>query len=311
MNLIRPISKQAAIYPWLQWLAFPLFFMTPLLLAHQLMEAGFHFAIVTYGTIVGLWVSFFVFERLMPYRPEWNQPAGDVRNDVISASIAYGLIPRLLGPLYAAALASAAAWLASLAGGSLWPHDWPMWAQLALLLLAGDAGRYWGHRLAHEIPALWRFHAVHHSATRLWFFNGMRQHPVDKVWFMASELLFPILLGASGEVLSLYLIATAVCGYFQHTNMDVKLGPFYYVFNVVELHRWHHSKEIGESDNNYGNNLIIYDRLFGTCYHPEAKGDKRQVGDIGLINPAYPQTYWQQLLAPFRRGRLDKEQPSS
>lgn len=265
--------------------------------------------LVTYGTIVLLWLSFFVFEQLMPYRQKWNQPAGDIANDMLSATIAYGILPRLLGPVYTAALAGVTAWLAVQAGGQLWPHDWPMWAQLALLLLAGDAGRYWGHRLAHEIPVLWRFHAVHHSATRLWFFNGMRQHPVDKVWFMASELLFPILLGASGEVLSLYLITTAVCGYFQHTNMDVKLGPFYYLFNVVELHRWHHSKDIAESDNNYGNNLIVYDRLFGTCYHPEAKGETRQVGDIGLINPNYPKGYFQQFIAPFRKGRLDKELP--
>lgn len=301
------IPKNSVIYPLLQWGLFPLFLVLPIAFAHQLMLGGTHFMLVTYGTVVVLWITFFVFEQLMPYRPQWNQPAGDIANDVLSATIAYGIIPRLLGPVYTAALAGVTAWLAVKAGGQLWPHDWPIWAQLVLLLLAGDAGRYWGHRLAHEIPMLWRFHAVHHSATRLWFFNGMRQHPVDKVWFMASELLFPILLGASGEVLSLYLITTAVCGYFQHTNMDVKLGPFYYLFNVVELHRWHHSKDIAESDNNYGNNLIIYDRLFGTCYHPEAQGESRQVGDIGLINPNYPKSYMQQFLAPFRKGRLDKE----
>ena len=47
------------------------------------------------------------------------------------------------------------------------------------------------------------------------------------------------------------------------------VGPLYYLFNVVDLHRWHHSKEIQESNNNYGNNLIVFDRLFGIYFHPE------------------------------------------
>ena len=177
------------------------------------------------------------------------------------------------------------------------------------MLLLGDAGRYWGHRLAHEIPFLWRFHAVHHSAQRLWWWNATRQHPVDKAWFTFTEMLFPVLLGADGTVLALYLGVTAVCGFAQHCNIDVKLGPFYWFFNVVELHRWHHSKEIAESDNNYGNNLIVYDRIFGTYYHPERQEQAdRQVGDIGLLNPNYPQNYLGQLAAPLKKG-YDKADP--
>jgi sterol desaturase/sphingolipid hydroxylase (fatty acid hydroxylase superfamily) len=91
-------------------------------------------------------------------------------------------------------------------------------------------------------------------------------------------------------VLSLYLGVTAVCGFAQHCNINLKLGPLYWVFNVVELHRWHHSIDPKESDNNYGNNLIVFDRLFGTYYHPEHQSDLSQkVEDIGLLNPNYPQ----------------------
>ena len=123
---------------------------------------------------------------------------------------------------------------------------------------------------------------------------------------MFTEMLFPVLLGADGMVLALYLGVTGVCGYSQHCNIDLKLGPFYWFFNVVELHRWHHSKDSSESDNNYGNNLIVYDRLFGTYFHPERQtGSEKQVGDIGLINPQYPQNYLGQLLAPLTKG-LDK-----
>ncbi len=267
---------------------------------------GVSIALATYSVIVLLGLAFLFFEWLIPYRKQWNKPSGDLVNDFTSGTVAYILLPIILKPLYLTLLVSAAIWLASNWGGSLWPFDWPIVLQVILLLLLGDAGRYWGHRLAHEVPFLWRFHAVHHSAKRLWWWNATRQHPIDKAWFTFTEMLFPVLLGADGIALTLYYGVTAVCGFSQHCNIHLKLGIFYWFFNVVELHRWHHSKNISESDNNYGNNLIIYDRLFGTYYHPERQGESaRQVGDIGLLNPDYPQNYFGQLAAPFKKG-LDK-----
>ena len=77
---------------------------------------------------------------------------------------------------------------------------------------------------------------------------------------------------------------------------------------MVDLHRWHHSIEIGQSNNNYGNNLIIFDRFFGTYFHPERQIDPNQhIEEIGLQNPDYPQDYLGQLSAPFKNG-LDKAQ---
>lgn len=304
------LPRTHGLYPILQWGFFPAALIGLPWSIHWAIAQGVAVPVATYAGIAVIGLLFLLMERILPYRAAWNTSRGDLGNDTTSALIAYLLIPKLVGPLYWAALAGVAAWLATLAGGGLWPTQWPLWAQLILLLLAGDAGRYWGHRLAHEVPLLWRFHAVHHSAERLWFFNAMRQHPVDKLWFMATELVVPILLGVSGEVLALYLAVTAVCGFTQHCNIDLKLGPLYWIFNVGELHRWHHSQAIAESDHNYGNNLIVYDRLFGTVYHPEAGGEQRGVGPIGLLNPDYPKTYWGQFCAPFRRGQLDKPRPA-
>ena len=302
-------TKQSGLYRVAQWTLFPLaLFGTPTAI-YALINAGVSVTVATYTVLVSLGFAFWLAEWVMPYRTEWLRPQGDLTNDLVSGTVAYILLPIVLKPLYIAALAGVTAWLAAQAGGSLWPSDWPLVFQVILMLLFGDAGRYWGHRLAHTLPFLWRFHAVHHSAKRLWWWNATRQHPVDKAWFTFTEMLFPVLLGADGIVLALYLGETAVCGYSQHCNINIKLGPFYWFFNVVELHRWHHSKDKRESDNNYGNNLIIYDRLFGTYYHPEQQEKlDRQVGDIGLINPDYPQNYLGQLFAPLTKG-LDKANP--
>lgn len=289
-----------------QWSLFPVALVGTPSLMYVLIEMEFSVPVATYSAIVALGLYYILAEWLLPHRKDWSKPKGDFANDVISGTVAYIVMPVFLKPLYIALLAGATAWLAQTWGGSLWPSDWPLAAQLVLMLILGDAGRYWGHRLAHEIPFLWRFHAVHHSAERLWWWNATRQHPVDKAWFTFTEMFFPILAGADGVVLALYLGVTAVCGYAQHCNVDMKLGALYWFFNVVDLHRWHHSKNPEESDNNYGNNLIIYDRLFGTYFHPERQGDPdKSVGDIGLINPNYPQNYLGQLIAPFYDG-LDK-----
>ena len=302
----RPQANTSGIHRFAQRAFFPAALVGTPTSIYWLIQAGWSVPAATYFVVVVLGLLYWLAEYLFPYRKEWNSPKGDLKNDIISGTVAYILLPIVLKPVYVAALAGAAAWLAAQYGAALWPSDWPLVAQVVLMLLLGDAGRYWGHRLAHTVPFLWRFHAVHHSAQRLWWWNATRQHPVDKAWFMFTEMLFPVLLGADGVVLSLYFGVTAVCGYAQHCNIDLKLGPFYWFFNVVELHRWHHSKIAGESDNNYGNNLIIYDRLFGTYYHPERQGDSgRQVGAIGLLNPEYPQNYLGQLLAPLEKG-LDK-----
>ena len=300
------ITDKGLIYKLAQWGFFPTVLIGTPSCIYWLIEAGYSIPVATYVTVVALGMVYWLAEWLMPYRKVWNTPQGDVKNDLISGTVAYIILPIFLKPLFIALLAGATAWLAAQYGGSVWPSDWPLVYQLILMLILGDAGRYWGHRLAHEIPFLWNFHAVHHSAKRLWWWNATRQHPVDKTWFTFTEMLFPVLLGADGIVLSMYLGVTAVCGFAQHCNINIKLGPLYWFFNVVDLHRWHHSKDASQSDNNYGNNLIIYDRLFGTYYHPERQGKpEAEVGDIGLINPNYPQNYLGQLRAPFIKG-LDK-----
>ncbi|MFQ5566823.1 MAG: sterol desaturase family protein, partial [Paracoccaceae bacterium] len=90
-----------------------------------------------------------------------------------------------------------------------------------------------------------------------------------------------------------YFVFYAVNGFFQHSNVDARLGPLNWLVAGPELHRWHHSRIVRESNTNFGNNLIVWDALFGTRYLPE-----RQVGVLGLLNRAYPKDFLGQTLAP-------------
>jgi len=282
------IRKDSSLYHFMQWAFFPLVLVGTPYIIYLLVGSGSSVAITT-------------------YKEHWNHSHDDITTDLVSGTVAYIILPIFLKPLFIALLAGGTAWLSLQWGGSIWPSEWPVVFQLILMLLLGDAGRYWGHRLAHEVPVLWNFHAVHHSTKRLYWWNATRQHPVDKTWFTFTEMLFPVLLGADGIVLAMYFGVTVVCGFSQHCNINIKLGPLYYFFNVVDLHRWHHSKEIQESNNNYGNNLIVFDRLFGTYFHPERQEvPSRQIEEIGLLNPDYPESYIGQLAAPFKDG-LDKK----
>jgi sterol desaturase/sphingolipid hydroxylase (fatty acid hydroxylase superfamily) len=111
-----------------------------------------------------------------------------------------------------------------------------------------------------------------------------------------------ILLGTNIETISMYLVFNTLHGLFQHSNIGIRLGVLNYIFSMSELHRWHHSKKIDESDRNFGNNLIIWDIVFGTFFYPK----DRKVTKIGLNNPDYPKSYTGQLLAPFAKCDISK-----
>lgn len=92
---------------------------------------------------------------------------------------------------------------------------------------------------------------------------------------------------------------TAVVGILTHANVEMRCAFLNYVFNTPELHRWHHSKIAAEGNKNYGENLMLFDQLFGTFFYPA----RRPPADIGINHPM-PATFWGQLKVPFTRAPL-------
>jgi sterol desaturase/sphingolipid hydroxylase (fatty acid hydroxylase superfamily) len=241
-------------------------------------------------------------ERALPYRPEWNRARGDLWTDAAYLPTTW-LVGGLAQPIVATLAVAIGGWLSMTIGTGLWPSRWPLLAQLALSAVVVELPSYWAHRWMHEVPWLWRLHAVHHSAPRLYWLNTTRSHPLEMIFRGVIGLLPLAIAGAGAELLALSGLTNMVVGLFQHANVDIRLGPLNWIFSAAPVHRWHHSRDLAEANRNYGDTFIFWDAVFGTRYMPERE-PPRDLGIAGL--DAFPRGYLAQLVAPFRWRRIER-----
>lgn len=169
---------------------------------------------------------------------------------------------------------------------------WPLWAQIVAVVLICDVVVYWGHRLSHRVPLLWRFHRVHHTAERLDFLAAYREHPLDGLWTMTLENLPALVLGFPLELIAGFVAFRGVWAVFIHSNVRLPLGPLRVLLGAPELHHWHHHAGAG-GHTNFANLSPLMDVLFGTYYHPDTDPPV-----LGCAEPT-PRGYLGQLAWPF------------
>jgi len=246
---------------------------------------------LSYLWIIG-WLL--VLERVLPYRKDWQRNDGQIPADLGHTLLNKGLVQftivQLMGlPFFQHREAT---WLAGQ----------PLLWQAAAGLLAAEFGLYWAHRFSHEWPLLWRFHAVHHSVRRLWLVNTGRFHFVDSNLSVLASVPFLLVTGISMDAIILVSAITAYIGILTHCNVDTRCGVLSWFFNTPNLHRWHHSTRLEEGNNNYGQNLVLWDQLFGTFFiKPVAP-----LGEIG-IREKMPSRWLRQLWVPFVWKRYQQE----
>ncbi|MBN9562360.1 MAG: sterol desaturase family protein [Alphaproteobacteria bacterium] len=177
----------------------------------------------------------------------------------------------------------------------------PLWARIAGALVVSEIGFYWGHRWAHEIPLLWRFHSIHHHPTEVYFLVSARAHPVDNVFIRLCGLIPVYILGlatpltpSGGAVSALLVLLFIVWGFLIHANVRWRLGPLEWLISTPGFHHWHHTLP-EPRDRNYASMLPCMDWLFGTLHLPHNEWPSAYGIDTKL-----PDSLAGQLLHPFR-----------
>jgi sterol desaturase/sphingolipid hydroxylase (fatty acid hydroxylase superfamily) len=175
-------------------------------------------------------------------------------------------------------------------------HAMPAPVALGVAIVLVFVGNYWGHRLTHQIPFLWRFHSVHHSIETMDWVAAGRLHPLDTAFTQGFTVLPLFLFGYGGHVFAGAAVFIMLLAIFQHANVRLRFPGLRWVINTPEWHHWHHAIDEEARDKNFG--LPVVDKLFGTAYLPKAK---RPTG-FGTHEPVPQSGYLRQLAYPFTRS---------
>ncbi len=177
-----------------------------------------------------------------------------------------------------------------------WVAGLNFWVALLLIILVADLVQYWTHRAYHEVPLLWRLHAVHHSVKSMDWLAGSRQHFIELL-ITRTLVLAPIyVLGFSKEVIDAYIVIVGFQAVFNHANVSVRLGPLRYVIVTPNFHHWHHSQDDEAIDKNYAAHFAFLDHLFGTA----VQSDRKWPNQYGVVGDYVPNGFWKQVMFPFR-----------
>jgi len=231
-------------------------------------------------------------ERIAAVRPNQQILRRGVRADfvtgVVNTWLVYALLLVLLSAIDAAA-ERAVPGLRALVRAA------PLYVQITVAIAVGDLGVYAVHRLEHTVPALWRFHVVHHAAEEMDWLVAVRHHPVD---------LFLLRLGSLGPLAALNVSATAFAAFvivfgwqswLAHANVRLWYGPLRRLFVSPDFHHWHHSADRAAHDKNFASLLACWDVMFGTLHLPDARPTRYGVDE------AVPWSWSGRMLHPFHR----------
>ncbi len=244
------------------------------------------------NAVVGIAVLFLVFvplEKLFALRPQ----------RVFRRGLLTDLTHLLVNNLFVAAgtivLVVAAAipllWIRSF-GLAGWL---PVGVAIPLAVVIALVGNYWGHRLTHQVPFLWRFHSVHHSVELMDWVAAGRLHPLDSAFTQAFTVLPLVLLGYEAGVFAGVTVFVTLLAIFQHANVRLRFPVLRWLINTPEWHHWHHAIDDEARDKNFG--LPAIDKMFGTAYMPRSK---RPVG-FGIHDPVPQVGYLRHLAHPFTK----------
>ena len=183
----------------------------------------------------------------------------------------------------------------------------PLWAMWLMTFILIDFVFYIYHRFSHRVRFLWAIHMSHHSSEEMNFAVSMRQAwlgPISKIPFF---IVLP-LLGLDPTIIAVAGVISTLWGVVGHTQIVGKLGPLEWILNTPSHHRVHHGANAEYIDKNYGNLLIIWDRIFGTFEPEKAKVKYGLVNNVNTFNPMKITFMgWQSMMSDIKKAKNYKE----
>nr|WP_172795263.1 sterol desaturase family protein [Pseudovibrio hongkongensis] len=182
---------------------------------------------------------------------------------------------------------------------------------LAFVLL--DLAIWFQHWASHKVPVLWRLHKVHHTDTHVDVSTALRFHPIEITASMLWKIAVVVVVGAPPLAVLIFEILLNAAAIFNHANISLPTWaerPLRWLIVTPDMHRIHHSVRPAETDSNYGFNLSIWDRMFGS-YTAAAKDpqESMQLG-LGQVEPLHSRSLLRLIALPFSRSTPPKSKPS-
>jgi len=265
-----------------------------------------------YLSTEAIFIIIFLFVIVAPFEKLFPRHKGQkIRRPKLDTDLGYALAAPVLGILTGiVAIVIGILSLAWIPGLLIRPYveQIPEQYMPIIGLLLFDSLVYWTHRFYHEIPVLWKFHAIHHSTEHLDWASGFRSHPLDGT-ILAPAFVFLLTAGFSLEITGALAAAQLVLGLFLHANVRWKLRWLHRLIITPEFHHWHHTNERDAIWTNYSTFLPIWDLLFGTYFMPKNRrpmvyGVSEEIPDGIIRQLRYPLREWKNplwyLLHPFQ-----------
>lgn len=228
-----------------------------------------------------------------PLRPEW-------RTDLAYFFLSHVLVQFILIAVTASTRAVSA--LVAFPALQAMIQSLPTWLQFVLAVFVADLAQALLHRTYHNLPWLWRFHAVHHSSRHMDWLAGSRIHLLEILLTRSVVLLPLVVLGFSSAAVNAYVILVGLQAVLAHANLRTDFGWLEYLLVTPRYHHWHHARHRDFIDVNYAIHLPLVDMLMGTFRLPPRGQWPEEYGVMKL--ETVPTGLLAQTLMPLRRKRL-------
>jgi sterol desaturase/sphingolipid hydroxylase (fatty acid hydroxylase superfamily) len=165
---------------------------------------------------------------------------------------------------------------------------------------------YVQHRLFHSVPVFWRLHQVHHIDQDIDVTTGLRFHPLEIILSIVIKSAAVLAFGIPFWAIVSFEILLNGTAMFNHGN--IKLSPKFdallrLILVTPDMHRVHHSVVVREMNSNFGFNLPIWDRLFGTYIDQPAGGHLGMTIGLNAYPDAKKTGLINVLILPFQKTK--------